>query len=88
MSVEETNRVRAMLGLKPLNVGGNASGKPTEEEVNRELSHWHDRKCFSRRGTTLEVAKFLWVYARYPSGHTMHLLRATTCPANVRGEMA
>eukprot|EP00752_Nemacystus_decipiens_P009481 g8477.t1 len=33
MSVEETNRVRAMLGLKPLNVGGGASGKPTEEEI-------------------------------------------------------
>ena len=25
-----------MLGLKPLNVGGNASGKPTEEEVRFE----------------------------------------------------
>ncbi|CAB1112224.1 unnamed protein product [Ectocarpus sp. CCAP 1310/34] len=33
MSVEETNRVRAMLGLKPLNVGRSASGKPTEEEI-------------------------------------------------------
>eukprot|EP00903_Cladosiphon_okamuranus_P006629 g6474.t1 len=33
MSVEETNRVRAMLGLKPLNIGGGASGKPTEEEI-------------------------------------------------------
>lgn len=33
MSVEETNRVRAMLGLKPLNVGGSAPGKPTDDEV-------------------------------------------------------
>lgn len=33
MSVEETNRVRAMLGLKPLNVGGASGGKPTAEEV-------------------------------------------------------
>ncbi|CAM9108163.1 unnamed protein product [Scytosiphon promiscuus] len=33
MSVDETNRVRAMLGLKPLNVGGGGSGKPTEEEI-------------------------------------------------------
>lgn len=33
MSVDETNRVRAMLGLKPLNTGGGASGKPTNEEV-------------------------------------------------------
>lgn len=31
MTVEETNRVRAMLGLKPLNVGG--AGKPTQEQV-------------------------------------------------------
>ncbi|CAM9456184.1 unnamed protein product, partial [Choristocarpus tenellus] len=31
MSVEETNRVRLMLGLKPLNVGGSNS-KPTQEE--------------------------------------------------------
>lgn len=33
MSVEETNRVRAMLGLKPLNIGGSGSGKPTDDEV-------------------------------------------------------
>ncbi|CAM9879883.1 unnamed protein product [Sphacelaria rigidula] len=31
MSIQETNRVRAMLGLKPLNVGGEA--KPTQEQV-------------------------------------------------------
>lgn len=58
MSVEETNRVRAMLGLKPLNVGGNASGKPTEEEVRRE------DVCFcddSRRWRVLVVLRCPWL---------------------------